>query len=339
MKKINVLVTASGGDIGQGVIKSLRMGGNKINIIATDINIENAGLFLADKGYIVTSVLENKNIFLSDLIRLCNSEKIDIVFSCYEQEQIVISENIDRLITETKAYFVVQSKKVWDICGKDKLNTYRFLTKKKIRVPETYSEKIDAAKLVKKYGWPIILKPRQGCGSKNLYVISNKSELNEVWPKVTNPIIQEYINNRQDEEYTVGVFLSKNSKALGAITMLRKLRFGMTWHAVVNHQKDMADVAKKTAESVGAIGPCNVQLRRDSNGKPCVIEINARISSTTIFRAKLGFNEALSSIDYFIYNKYPRLDYKDSFIVRLFDECIIPMESYTELKKFGRIKN
>lgn len=339
MKKINILVTASSGDIGQGVIKSLRMSRQNMRIIAADINAESCGLFLADRGYIVKPVLKSKEKFIKDLITICNKEKIDIVFSCFEAEQITIAQNIKKLKENTKAYFVVQPKKVLDICSRDKLVTYEFLSKKNIKVPETYTTKDGASKLIKKYGWPLVLKPRHGSGSKYFYIVKNKKELDKEWPNVPNPIIQEYIDNGKDEEYTVGVFLTKDSLALGAITMLRKLKFGMTWHAAVRHQKDMADTARKAAESVGAIGPCNVQLRRDRHSKPCVIEINARISSTTAFRAKLGFNEVLSSIDYFLKNKQPSLNYKNGFVMRLFGEHIVSLQQYAKLKKQGRIIN
>ena len=121
--------------------------------------------------------------------------------------------------------------------------------------------------------------------------------------------------------------------------MLRQLRFGMTWHAVIDDYKDVSRTAIMAAESVGAIGPCNVQIIKDKNGVPCVIEINARFSSTTIFRAKLGFNEALASIDYFLKNKRPRLTYKKGTIMRLFDELIVPTSTYKKLKTNGIIKN
>ena len=85
------------------------------------------------------------------------------------------------------------------------------------------------------------------------------------------------------------LFLNKNSKALGTISMLRQLRFGLTFHAIVDDFPDITDVAIKAAESVGAIGPCNVQLRRNNKNEPCVIEINARISSTTAFRTHFGY--------------------------------------------------
>src|SRR3989344_2461506 len=263
---IKALVTACGGDIGQGVIKSLRMSGEKIRVIGTEITADNCGLFMADKGYILEPVLKNEKRYLKQLVAICNEERVDIVFVCFEAEQSAIASAINILNKKTGAYFVVQSKNTLDICQEDK------------------------------------------------------------------PLIQEYINNGQDDEYTVGVFLNKDSEALGAIAMLRKLKLGMTWHAIVNHYPDIEEIAGKTAESVGAIGPCNVQIRRDRNNKPCVIEINARISSTTVFREKLGFNEALASIDYFLKGKIPKLSHRPAVIMRTFGEYIVPLDKYLKIK-------
>ncbi|OGN00903.1 MAG: hypothetical protein A3B91_01280 [Candidatus Yanofskybacteria bacterium RIFCSPHIGHO2_02_FULL_41_29] len=329
---IKALVTACGGDIGQGVIKSLRMSGEKIRVIGTEITADNCGLFMADKGYILEPVLKNEKRYLKQLVAICNEERVDIVFVCFEAEQSAIASAINILNKKTGAYFVVQSKKTLDICQEDKSLTYAFLSKRGIRVPETYTTKKMAEILIKKYGWPIILKPRQSSGSRDVHIIRTRKELDILWDKIDKPLIQEYINNGQDDEYTVGVFLNKDSEALGAIAMLRKLKLGMTWHAIVNHYPDIEEIAGKTAESVGAIGPCNIQIRRDRNNKPCVIEINARISSTTVFRAKLGFNEALASIDYFLKGKIPKLSHRPAVIMRTFGEYIVPLDKYLKIK-------
>ena len=329
---IKALVTASGGDIGQGIIKSLRLSDEKIKIIGAEITADNCGLFMADRGYILEPVLKNEKKYLEQLVAVCNKEKIDIVFVCFEAEQMVIANAIDMLNKKTKAYFVVQPKRVLDICREDKALTYTFLSKYGIRVPETYTTKKMASTLIKKYGWPIILKPRQSRGSKDMHHVHTQRELDAAWDTVNKPLIQEYINNGQDDEYTVGVFLNKDSKALGTIVMLRKLKLGMTWYAIANRYRDIEEVAIKSAESVGAIGPCNVQIRRDRHNKPCVIEINARISSSTVFRARLGFNEALASVDYFLKDKIPKLNYKPAIVMRTFNELVIPLDKYRKIK-------
>ena len=117
--------------------------------------------------------------------------------------------------------------------------------------------------------------------------------------------------------------------------MLRQLRFGLTSHAIVDDFPDITDVAIRAAESVGAVGPCNVQLRRNSKEEPCVIEINARISSTTAFRAHFGFNEVQACINYFLDNKKPNLSYKKGVAMKSWGEVYTSIANYQNLKRKG----
>ena len=73
---INVLITAVGDFIGQGLLKSLRRSSYKLNIIGADINPESAGIFMCDKGYIVPPA-QNKTRYLKRIIDICKDEKIE----------------------------------------------------------------------------------------------------------------------------------------------------------------------------------------------------------------------------------------------------------------------
>lgn len=334
---INVLITAVGDFIGQGLLKSLRRSSYKLNIIGADINPESAGIFMCDKGYIVPPA-QNKTRYLKRIIDICKDEKIDIIFSCHEKEQQVLASNAITLTKNIKAYVVVPSIEVVSLCH-DKLLMYKFLSKKNIRIPETATTKNGAEKLIKKYGFPIALKSRVGSGSRYFYIVKNKKEFNKFWHGIPEPIAQEYIISVPEEEYTVGIFLDKQAKALGAITMLRQLCHGQTSYAIVDDYPDITKLAMTSAESIGAIGPCNVQLRRDGNGNPCVIEINPRISSTIAFRAMLGFNEGNASIDYFLKNKKPNLKFKKGVCIKAWDEIMVPIESSKKLKETGKVIN
>src|SRR3989338_1632803 len=338
---INVLVTASGGDIGQGIIKSLKMSSytHAINLITCDIHARAAGLFLGNKGYIVAPAAKNQKKYLDRIASICQKEKIHIAFICNEHEQDAIAAQLAKLRKIIKTNFVVQPLATLKIC-RDKLATYRFLTAHGIRCPETCIGKTHIEQLVKKFCYPIILKPRSGyAGVSNTRIITNARELLNYLRTNSDVIAQEHIANVSDDEYTVGVFLNNKSKSMGAISMLRKLRFSMTWHAVIDTFPDITALAVRAAETVGAVGPCNVQLRRDRLNQPCVIEINSRLSSTTVFRSHLGFNEAEASIDYFLKHKLPRLKQRKAVAMRIWDELIIPMDKYATLKNTGDITN
>jgi len=335
---IKILISAVGGDIGQGILKSLREIRPKVCIVGCDMNPNSAGLFLCKKAYLVSGAKNNPKKYIKDIINICRKEKIDIVFSAQPYELNVLCSKIDYLRKKTGAYFAIQSEKVWNLCM-DKLKTYQFLEKAGIKSPETYAIKKGFNILSKKYGFPLLLKARSSLGSgfHNYVLVNNKSEFNKAWEEIENPIVQEYISDKEGEEYTVGVFLDKNSKAIASIPMLRELRFGLTFHAVVGDYPDISALAIKTAESIGAKGPCNVQIRRTKAGNPCVIEINARISSTTAFRSHFGFNEAKACIDYFLKNKKPNLTFKNGVAMKSWTEIYTSKEKYFSLKKKGKI--
>jgi carbamoyl-phosphate synthase large subunit len=331
-----VLISAVGGDIGQGILKSLRSAYPHARIIGCDINPNSPGLFLCDKSYIVAGAKNDEKKYIQDIVQICKKEKVDIVFSAQPYELNVLCPLRCSLQNWTGAFFAIQTGDVWGL-SMDKLRTYQFLKKAEIRSPETYATQKGFDVLRKKYGYPVLVKARTSLGSgfHGYRIIDKKKDFNEAWQQIKNPIVQEYVTDENNEEYTVGIFLNRKSKALGAIPMLRELRFGITFHAIVDDFFDVTDIAVKAAESIQAIGPCNVQLRRDRTGKLCVIEINARISSTTAFRAHFGFNEARACIDYFLDNKKPHLSYTKGVAMKAWNEVYTSISQYHNLKEKG----
>lgn len=223
---ITVLISAVGGDVGQGILKSLRLVKPRVRIIGCDMNPNSPGPFLCDKAYIVAGAKSDEKKYINDIYRICKKEKVDIVFSSQPYELNVLCPIKNSLQNRTGAYFAIQTKDVWDL-SMDKLCTYEFLFKKGIRSPETYATKGGLDILVKKYGFPLLIKPRSsfGAGFHGYHIIERKEDFNKIWKEIKNPIIQEYITYKNDEEYTAGVFLDKDSKALGAFTNASRIAF------------------------------------------------------------------------------------------------------------------
>ncbi len=294
---------------------------------------------MGDRGYVVEPAKYKPAEYLRQILRICRQEKIKLAFVCNENEQLLISQKLTAINRKLKTIFIVQKEKTIVLC-QDKLKMFPFMQERHIRYPESYATQAGAKKLIKKFGYPIIIKPRGGYGGyQKVCLIHNPKELKLACKNLKNQIFQEYIDNKKDEEYTVGLFLNKNSKVLGCIAMLRRLRFSMTWHAIIDDYPDITVSAIRAAEAVGALGPTNVQLRRGKNNQPYIIEINPRVSSTAILRAKLGFNEAEASLDYFLKQKRPSFTYQKAVAMRVWDELVIPTEKYYELKKRGQIIN
>src|ERR1051326_8532714 len=95
MKRSNVLVTASGGIVAQGIIKCFKISkkqkksSTNYKIFATDVNAKARGLYRADVGLLVPPVTDIH--YLSFIIKTCITKKIDAIFIGSEEELVPLT--------------------------------------------------------------------------------------------------------------------------------------------------------------------------------------------------------------------------------------------------------
>lgn len=335
---ITVMVTGVGSNIGQGIVKALRMSGINVMIIGTDMNPLSAGLFRCDKGYVFPAA-ESRD-FKTTILRVCKDEKIEIILIGSDPEVPVFSSEKKNIEHETGAFVLVSSEKIVETFH-DKWNTFLFLKENGFNYPES-ALKDDALlkQLKKRVGFPLIVKPRIGGGSRDLFAVSDEKELQYALKKVHNPIIQEYVAS--EEEYTTGIFFDYKSDIKGIITMKRELIAGTTYRAVINDfplvEKEMEMIAERLSKA-GAIGPINVQCRLFKS-RPITFEINPRFSGTTAFRAKFNFNEPAAAIRHFIQGEeLGRFEHSKGIVMRYWEEVYVGLEDGEQIMKKGFIKD
>ena len=103
----NTLVTAAGGAIGQGIIKSIRLSKLDCRIVTTDVQPYAAGLYRGDAGYLVPMAREK--VFVDRIIDICRQEDIHIVLPGTDYELPSFAENKERIERETNAVVAVSS--------------------------------------------------------------------------------------------------------------------------------------------------------------------------------------------------------------------------------------
>jgi carbamoyl-phosphate synthase large subunit len=152
----------------------------------------------------------------------------------------------------------------------------------------------DKEKLVKKFGFPLVVKPREGYGSLHFYVVHSSDEMRYALDSIQKhgwrPIIQEYLDDT-NQEFTSGVTIDKSgSYVMSSISLQKFPKSGQTYKALV----DSFDLIRKSAEVValrlGARNAINIQAKFDGN-EAKVFEINPRFSATVPIRAIAGINE------------------------------------------------
>jgi len=294
---LTMIVTGTGGLLGQGIVKALRIskyGHHKI--IGCDTSLESVGLYLCDKGYIVPEA-QSEN-YIEVITRICTMERADVLFAGSVPELLPLAENNEYLREKTGVYVMSIDKEIISL-GFDKYETGVFLRTNGISSPESVVGDDERAieELVDKVGFPLIVKQRYGRGSRDLRLANDFEELNFYRKRVKDPIIQEYIGS-DSEEFTCGVF--STGEQTFVISLKRELSIGITGKAAIYPDKGMEALCEKIAGLLKLRGSINVQFRRGHKGF-VVLEINPRYSSSTPIRAHYGFNDVEWAIDAFLF--------------------------------------
>ena len=109
MKPITVIVTASGAPGGPSIIQSLRkVKERKIRIVATDVHRDAAGLYLADKYYIVPYGTDPA--YPEEMLKIASRENVDIILlknpNILDKSIPALFVNICFIIINYNIYFI-----------------------------------------------------------------------------------------------------------------------------------------------------------------------------------------------------------------------------------------
>jgi carbamoyl-phosphate synthase large subunit len=337
----NVLVTAAGTIVAQGIMKGLRLanrgnGSIKYRIVATDMSPQGVGLYRADLGLLVPPAKSED--FVNSLVKICREEQIRAVFVGSEEELQVLSENGKRIEEETGAKILVDSVAL--AIGSDKFRTFQFLRENKL--PCALSALPDDQPFVREHGFPLVVKPREGHGSLHFYLVHDQQELERSVLAIVRagwrPMLQEYLPN-EGEEYTSGVTIDREgSHVMSSISMRRTMKGGQTFKAFVDDFVEIRTSAEEVALKMGARGPVNIQARV-SGDEPKVFEINPRFSASTAIRAAAGVNEPDIVFRNWVLGEQIKLKgYRKLVCLRYFNEVFVPESTYEGLVREGRVE-
>jgi carbamoyl-phosphate synthase large subunit len=283
MKK-NVLLTAIGGDVAQGIATILRQSFPDWRITGMDMHSRHAGGLFVDQFYEAPKASDPN--YENDLRTIVSRDAIDLVIPMSEPELLLLGAGSYRKIGE--ADLLMANQFAMEI-GADKLKTAQFL--QSIGIPAPWTEL--AENFLPHKHLPCIFKPRRGAGSKAVSRCETAGEVQFYRDLYMDGIVQELLLPA-DQEVTCGVFRSSRGQ-IGVVQMLRTLVDGATGWAQVIDDADVRHQCTRLAEALELRGSINVQLRITDAG-PRVFEINPRFSSTVLMRHRMGFQDLIWSI-------------------------------------------
>ncbi len=285
MKKINILVTGCGGDIGQSIGKILNELDFVDRLYGCDISDRNAARFIFE-NFFVGLPCSNPDYVLA-LERVVIEKGIDLVIPVSEPELRFFSKK--GIFQIGSAELIMASENIREV-GFDKLKTVEFLQDNQLPYPVSYLlENVDCVE-----NYPVIVKSKTGSGSTNVNIVHDIETLNFFKKKNSDLIVQEYLS-ADNGEFTCGVFRSSQGE-IRTIIMRRELMGGFSGYGQVVQDPEVEEVLIRIAEAINLVGSVNAQLRITTKG-PTVFEINPRFSSTVRFRDLLGFKDVLWSVE------------------------------------------
>ena len=276
-----LLITAIGGDIALAVASIVREKFPGWRVLGTDIHAQHgAGLFV-DNWFIAPRASSPEyGSWLADLVR---REGIDICIPISDAELSYIAHA--GLGEVAGARLVMPNARSIEVGG-DKLTTARFLATAGLPSPWT----IPVADSQPSTPFPCIFKPRQGAGSKGVFICNTFDEANFYAKQYPQSVLQELLLP-ESQEVTCAIYRTKDGR-IAILQLLRKLMGGTTGWAKVIDDPEVRWQCERLAEALDLRGSINAQLRITNDG-PRIFEINARFSSTVLMRHLMGYQDVV----------------------------------------------
>jgi len=336
MNSHRVLITGIGGNVGQGVLKSLRASSREFHIAGIDMEMLSAGFSLVDSYYQTPRTSHPE--FHAALNRIAKEEQLEAIYVCSPSELEFFATHKDQIEAELNLSVFVNPPDVIQI-GSDKLQTAEFLAEAGFHSPETVlaADEVGVQRLIAHCGFPVIVKPRDGFSSRNVFVVNSTAEIAAAATLVPKLIVQQYLPD-DAAEYTAATLSGADKKVCAHIVLRRDLLQGTTYRTELIQNEKIDREIVKIVERLGAVGPCNLQFRL-LDDEVYVFEINPRFSGTSGIRYLYGFNDCEMIFELFrlgVEVKQPEL--KKAVVLRYWNEVYIPDASFEDLRS-GRVKH
>jgi carbamoyl-phosphate synthase large subunit len=315
-ERLNIAVSGVGGDVGQGVVKSLEISEFDINFFLLSSDLDSAFLYLYKNTFLSPKVIDPD--YLNFVKRFIVKFEIQLFIPTIDSEIFLFAEAAQEIEMETGCKVFVNSSMATAVT-QDKWKTFKFLRDSGFATPHTVVQgSLGIAEFRERSLYPLISKPRKGAGSRNIKVIYDETQLDELQNN-HDYILQEYLGDELDE-LTCGVYLDDSLNVIGVSVLKRKLKNGSTNLAerifLPRIEGEVTEVAKRLGTKY-----LNIQGKLDGYSIN-IFELNGRLSGTVSMVSKIFNAPELYIREKFNNEKLQRNETLDGFVSIRFQEEI-----------------
>jgi carbamoyl-phosphate synthase large subunit len=313
--KTGVLVTGVGGPAAIAVMKSLRHDPG-LRLIAADMDPWAAGLYLVRPEDRTLLPAGDAPDFAEAVLDRCLAMDASIVIPTVDAELGPLADVRDNLAVAGIELLLAPDEAL-------RLTLDKFALIERcadvVRVPRT--EIFDGAAGPDSWAYPVIVKPRAGSGSRDISLVRSPRSLAAMHASA-DFIIQEFLPG---QEYSIDVLAGRDGHVIAAVPRVReKVDSGVSVAGQTIHDRELEGFGVAVAEAVGLTYIANVQCRRDTCGRPALLEVNPRAPGALPLTVASGVDMPRLALDALRGRPVPRhLDFHEVAMVRFLEERFV----------------
>ncbi|MFA8434214.1 MAG: ATP-grasp domain-containing protein [Marinifilaceae bacterium] len=266
---MNILITSAGRRVSlvrafQNELKKLYPSGI---VYTTDMSPELSSACQVADGFFKVKRVSDSD-YIQDLLKLCIDNGIKLIIPTIDTELKVLSESKSNF-EEYGIQCLVSDYSIIKDC-RDKRKTHKLFERLNVNFAEEYSH--DNPK------FPLFIKPIDGSCSKDLYYIKDSSELTANLIDNEDLMFLEYIDPKENKEYTLDLYFDRNNNLKCIVPRERiEVRSGEINKGKTTKNYLVEYVLKRFEYVQGFVGCITLQLfYNEEKGNVCGIEINPR---------------------------------------------------------------
>jgi carbamoyl-phosphate synthase large subunit len=232
--------------------------------VAADVNPLAPALYAADHRAVVPAVDDPR--YLGALRALVAEHDASLVVPLADLDHLLLAERG----AELGALVLLPGPDAIRLC-EDKYAAHCFFAERGIATPPTWLP----ADLPDEPPFPVLVKARRGFGSRHIYRAADRRELDFFLGYTsTDSMVQQVCSG---EEFSIDVFCDTDARCLNAIprTMIES-KGGESIKGMTTRDLELVEHGKRVAETLGIVGPANIQCFREPDGSLPVTDVNPR---------------------------------------------------------------
>jgi carbamoyl-phosphate synthase large subunit len=315
---LRVLVTGAGGPAAIAAMKSLHAD-DSIELLAADMDPWAAGLYLVPPAARTLIPAGAAAGFTDALLAQCVKLGVDVILPTVDAElrplaharEAFKAAGIDLLLAPAAALDVILDKLLLaEHCAAV------------VRVPRTelFGPFVDPDS----WSYPVIVKPREGSGSRGIVMVGSAAELAKLaaLDLTAALIVQEFLPG---EEYSVDVLADADGRVVASVPRLRaRVDSGVSVGGRTVHDAEVEWFGRTVAQATGVTFVANVQCKRDQGGSPALLEVNPRMPGTLGLTIASGVDMPRLALASLLGQPLPAtIDFRELAVIRFLDERFV----------------